>query len=186
MIRLVHVCPADTALILGASEHVRDGTAQWRFISLPLHMPGVWFAGLIQRWRNNVHRLKQETIFCFSLCGDPFKILINCLKPNILIYCSGLWAILLSVILCVLRSGSGPPDQFSSEQIWSMRILAVTLSPSPRGLCSSSTSSSPTGLITHKHSFLPPPRADRHAQTGERAGKQIWASSVGAGMDPRC
>ena len=26
----------------------------------------------------------------FSLCEDPFKILINCLRPNILISCSGL------------------------------------------------------------------------------------------------
>lgn len=40
MIRLVHVCLADSTPVQGATEHVRDRTAQWRFIYLPLHMPG--------------------------------------------------------------------------------------------------------------------------------------------------
>lgn len=49
MICLVHVCLADSTLIQGASEHVRDRTAQWRFIYLPLHMPGVCFYWLNSR-----------------------------------------------------------------------------------------------------------------------------------------
>lgn len=48
MICLVHVCLVDSTPVQGATEHVQDRTAQWRFIYLPLHMPGVWFTGLIQ------------------------------------------------------------------------------------------------------------------------------------------
>lgn len=51
MICLVHVCLADSTLIQGASEHVRDTAAQWRFICLPLHMPGVCFYRLNSRVR---------------------------------------------------------------------------------------------------------------------------------------
>lgn len=49
MICLVHVCLADSTHSQGASEHVQDGTAQWRFIYLPLHMPGVCFYRLNSR-----------------------------------------------------------------------------------------------------------------------------------------
>lgn len=46
-------------------------------------------------------------------------------------------------------------------------------------LSSSLPSSSPTGLITHKHSFLSFFRAGRHTQTSEQPSKQIQAPSVG-------
>lgn len=36
MICLVHVCLAGSTLIQGATEHVRDRTAQWRFICLSI------------------------------------------------------------------------------------------------------------------------------------------------------
>lgn len=192
MIRLVHVFLLDSAFIHGSTEHVRGRTAQWRFIYLPLHTPGVWFTGSIQKWWNNVNTLKEEIVFVFLVwCSVKLHLNINKGSWNLASWrtvsvcewfsylCFCVW------VVSVFRSQSRPQrrinpclnrcDQwgFSASLCHSSSpIFSVLLPPLPLLQVLS---------LTNTHFFLCYGLAGAH-----RASKQIQASSVGAGMDPHC